>query len=171
MSHSSFRLRDPCRRHFVSTITIAQQWFVLHSVIAPEECASCSLSKDEPEGKHKVSDEEWKLKNAEDGDQMSASDTVKDKDSNVAGGDDANRGNAILMRMSEYERTREKNIAQLKLELSKLKEQYLLPDAFQWKLVAKKSTKKKDKVQGKEGIRRQSLRNQPKWVFLWLLWQ
>ena len=131
MSHSLFHLRDSCRRHFVSTITIAQRWFVLHSIIAPEECASCSLSKDEPEGEHEASDKEWKLKNAEDGDQMSASNTVKDKDSNVAGSDDANGGNAILMRMSKYKRTREKNIAQLKLELSKLEEQYLLPEAFQ----------------------------------------
>ena len=162
MSRSSFLLRDSCRRHFVSTITIAQRWFVLHSVIAPEECASRSLAKDEPEGEREVSNEEWKLKNAEDGDQMSASDTVKDKDSNVAGGNDVNRGDAISMRMSEYERTREKNIAQLKLELSKLEEQYPLPEAFQRKPVAKKATKKKDKVQGEEGIRRQSLRNQPK---------
>ena len=113
-------------------------------------------------GQHGVSDEEWKLKNAEDGDQMSASDTVRDKDSNVASGNDANRGDAISMRMSEYERTREKNITQLKLELSKLEEQYLLPEAFQQKPVAKKSTKKKDKVQGEEGIQCQSLRNQPK---------
>jgi len=93
---------------------------------------------------------------------MSASDTAKSKDSNVASGGDANRGDAISMRMSEYERTREKNIAQLKLELSKLEEQYPPPEGFQRKPVAKKSAKKKAKVQGEEGIRRQSPRNKPK---------
>ena len=96
---------------------------------------------------------------------MSASDPVNDKESNVASNDDANTVDAVAAPwkgMSEYERSRAKNIAHLKLQLSKLEEQYPLPDGLQPKPVAKKSAKTKGKLQGKEVIRRQSPRNQPK---------
>ena len=105
-----------------------------------------SLSKDEAEGDREVSDEEWRLKNAEDQD-------VAGEDAN--GDDDTPLSNGI----SEYERSKAKNIAKLKLELAKLEEQYPLPDEFQQKSATKKSVKKKSKVQGEEVIRRQSARN------------
>ena len=54
--------------------------------------------------------------------------------------------------MSEYERSRVKNIAHLKLQLSKLKERYPLPDGLQPKPVAKKLAKTKGKLQGEEVI-------------------
>ena len=96
---------------------------------------------------------------------MSASNPVNDKESNVAGDDDANTVNAVAAPwkgMSEYERSREKNIAHLKLQLSKLEEQYPLPDGLQPKPVAKKLAKTKGKLQGEEVIQCQSPRNQPK---------
>jgi len=74
------------------------------------------------------------LKNTEEGDQISASDPVEDKDTNVAGGDDVNRDSTIAAPskgMSEYKRNRAKNIAHLKQELAKLEEQYPTPEEFQ----------------------------------------
>ena len=107
-----------------------------------------SLSKAEAEGDQEVSNEEWRLKNAEDQDK-----DVAGKDAN--GDNDTTLSNGI----SEYERSKAKNIAKLKLELAKLEEQYLLPDEFQQKSVMKKSVKKKSKMQGEEVIQHQSARN------------
>ena len=80
---------------------------------------------------------------------MSASDPVNDKESNVASNDDANTVDAVAAPwkgMSEYERSRAKNIAHLKLQLSKLEEQFPPPDGLQPKPVVKKSAKVSCKV-------------------------
>ena len=114
----------------------------LTSCKAPEECALCSLSKDEPEGYGEVSDEEWKLKNIEAGDDVNGDDKT-----------------TLSKGISEYEISRAKNIAKLKLELAKLDEQYPFPDELQQKSATKKSAKKKSKVEGEEVSRRQSPRN------------
>ena len=87
------------------------------------------------------------MKNAEEQDKDIAGD-------DAIGDDDTTLSNGI----SEYERSKAKNIAKLKLELAKLDEQYPLPEEFQQKAVTKKSAKKKSKVQGEE-VRRQSARN------------
>ena len=88
------------------------------------------------------------MKNAEEQDKdVAGDDTIGDDDTTLSNG------------ISEYERSKAKNIAKLKLELAKLDEQYPLPDEFQQKAVTKKSAKKKSKVQGEEVFRRQSARN------------
>ena len=76
---------------------------------------------------------------------------AEEQDKDVAGDDVIGDDNTTLSNgISEYERSKVKNIAKLKLELAKLDEQYLLPDEFQQKAVTKKSAKKKSKVQGEE---------------------
>lgn len=117
--------------------------------------------KEESEGDCEVSNEEWKLKNAKEGYEQLASNPVKDKD---IAGDDANGDDITTLSkgISEYEISKVKNIAKLKLELAKLGEKYPLPDEFQQKSVTKKSAKNKSKVQGEEVIRRQSPRNKPR---------
>ena len=96
---------------------------------APEECALRSLLKDEPEGYGEVSDEEWKLKNIEAGDDANGEDKT-----------------TLSKGISEYKISRVKNITKLKLELAKLDEQYLFPDELQQKSAMKKSAKKKSKA-------------------------
>ena len=85
---------------------------------------------------------------------------AKEQDKDVAGDDAIGDDDTTLSNgISEYERSKAKNIAKLKLELAKLEEQYPLPDKFQQKSATKKLAKKKSKVQGEEAIRRQSARN------------
>jgi hypothetical protein len=132
------------------------------------DCALCSLSKNKPEDfEGDVSDEELKLKNAEEADEQLGTDTVTSEDRNTAGSDDVKVDGQVTETSSkgkgEYVRDKAKNIAELKQELDKVKEQYPLPDELKKKPVVKKLAKGKGKMQGDEVIQRESLcSNQPK---------
>jgi hypothetical protein len=127
--------------------------------------------KEDPEG-DEVSDEDWKAKNKEEGDkedQSTTDDGVKFLGTDVAGDYDAKGdGDAIetgskSKGLSEYERTKAKNIAALKLELAKLDEQYPVLEELKQMAGPKKSvTKKKAKPKGEAVIRRESIRNKSK---------
>ena len=133
--------------------------------------------KNEPEDfEGDVPDEELKLKNVEEADEQLAIDEVTSENKNNAGSDDKKVDGQVtetsLKGKSDYMRNKAKNIAELKRELDKVKEQYPLPDGLEQKPVVKKLAKRKDKMQGDKVIRRESLRsNQPKWVLLWPSWR
>jgi hypothetical protein len=83
------------------------------------DCALRSLSKNEPEDfEGNVSDEELKLKNAEEADEQLGTDTVTSEDRNTAGSDDAKVDGQVTETLSkgkgEYVRDKAKNIAELK---------------------------------------------------------
>lgn len=129
---------------------------------APNDCASRSLSKDEPEDfEGDISDDEWKL-NAEEENRQSATDRVTNEDSNAAGGDDAKVDDQVSETSSkgtnESVRNKAKNIAELQGELDNVNAQHPLPDELKQKPASKKSAKKKGKVQGDEVVRREPLR-------------
>ena len=177
INSSLFCSRDSLIRRFVSTITRSWQWLDLCCFKASNDCALRSLSKNEPEDfEGDVSDEELKLKNAEEADEQLGTDTVISEDRNTARSDNAKVDGQVtetsLKGKGEYVRDKAKNIAELKRELDKVKEQYPLPDELKKKPMVKKSAKGKGKMQGNEVIRRESLHsNQPKWVLLWPLWR
>lgn len=115
--------------------------------------------KDKPEGE--VSDEEWRLKHNEAGDEKMDTDDCNEDSASV---NDAGRDHDItdvsMKRMSEYQKSREKNIAALKGELAKLDEKYPLPEEFKRKNELKTpANKKKDKVKQADVVRRESTRN------------
>jgi hypothetical protein len=97
-----------------------------------------------------------KLKNAEEADEQLGTDTVTSEDRNTAGSDDVKVDGQVTETLSkgkgEYMRDKAKNIAELKRELDKVKEQYLLPDELKKKPVVKKLVKGKGKMQGDEVI-------------------
>ena len=147
------------------------QWLDLRCFKAPTDCTLCSLSKDKPEDfEGDISNDEWKLKNAEEENRQLATDRVTNEDSNAAGSDNAKVHDQVSETSSkgtnEYVRNNAKNIAKLQGELNNVNAQHLLSDELKQKPVSKKSAKKKGKVQGDEVVWRES-----KWVLLWPLWR
>ena len=100
----------------------------------------CNLSKAEPD------DEEWNNEDEGEG-QLATDSSAKIKENDVAGGDnikgDGHATEAGSKGQSEYERNKAKNIAELELELSRLNEQYPLPDKVKQKPGPKKSAANK----------------------------
>ena len=65
VSTTPLRSKGSFTHHFVSTTVTQQQTDSDEPIFftAPEDCAAHSLSKEDLEGEHEVSDEEWKAKN------------------------------------------------------------------------------------------------------------
>ena len=110
--------RSSLMRHFVSNTIWNSSIDQLTFYIAPEDCASRSLTKqemgDEPEGdtatqETEMNDDEWQKENG-------------DKDSEE--GDPEPK----VARLSEYEKRREQNKAKIALILAGLEEQYQIPE-------------------------------------------
>ena len=117
-----------------------------------EDCASCSLVRDELDSE--ISDEEWRLKHNEARDEKIDMDNC-DKDS--ASVNDAERDynitNVLIKRVNEYKKNKVKNVAMLQKKLAKLNKKYSLLEEFKAKKEPKKPvSKKKNKVQQREVI-------------------
>lgn len=136
-------------RHFVSNTIRNSSIDELTFYIAPEDCASRSLTKqemgDEPEGdtaaqETEMNDDEWQKENGdEDGEEG-------DPEPKVA-------------RLSEYEKRREQNKAEIALILAGLEEQYQIPEDLARMSKAKKPATKKKKRDNNPAERRVSMRN------------
>lgn len=136
-------------RHFVSNTIQNSSIDELTFYIAPEDCASRSLTKqkmgDEPEGdtaaqETEMNDDEWQKENGdEDGEEG-------DPEPKVA-------------RLSEYEKRREQNKAEIALILAGLEEQYQIPEDLTRMSKAKKPATKKKKRDNNPAERRVSMRN------------
>ena len=117
------------------------------------------------EGEHEVSDDEWNAKNRDEVEgegKLNTNDSVKAIENDVAGGDnvegDDHPTKVVPKGLSEYERNKAKNIAELKQELGQLNEWYPLPEELKRKPEPKKAVNK-IKTPDEEVVQCESPRN------------
>ena len=139
----------------------------LTSLIAEEDCAARRLLKDERPKDVKngggeeneadgMTDEQWKVEIDGDDDE-SEEDKVKHNSANMA--------SQSTPGLSEYEKSKAKNIAELKLRLAELEATHPMPEEFVREPVSKKrGRKKKAQENGDPAQRRESTRNRPQQI-------
>jgi hypothetical protein len=146
--------------HFVSNIVRKSLVYELTFYIAPEDCASRCLTKeemgDEPEGGkiHQMDDAAAQEKVG--GQDMNDNEWEKE---NGDEDDDEGDSKPKLAGLSDYEKRREQNKAAIALILADLKEQYPIPEDLMRVSKPKKPAMKKKNHDDKPGERRVSTRN------------